>query len=141
MSYLLVAEDDLDDCFLVAEAWQEACFQDTEKILPRFVHDGKDLLSLLASPAQLPALILLDLNMPVLDGRHALEKLKSNQETCEIPVIVLSTSNHQNDIQSVYSLGASGFIQKPSSYEALVDIMKNLTNYWFKTVSLPESKR
>ena len=134
MSYLLIAEDDEDDCLLAEDAWLETA----EHIDPFFVNDGESLLRFVQEhPRNPPALILLDLNMPIKDGREALEQLKKNQDTCQIPVVVFTTSNHPKDIQGMYARGASGFITKPASYEELLNVMQTLKHYWFDTVKLP----
>ena len=88
----------------------------------------------------LPTLILLDLNMPRKDGREALRELKSDQQLRRIPVVVLTTSNAEDDIRRTYDLGVNSFIIKPTSFQDLVDILKALSDYWFDTVKLPEER-
>lgn len=132
MSYLLIVDDDLDDCLLVEEAWQETGLS----VDSRFKHNGHSLLQALSDQDH-PHLILLDLNMPVMNGKEVLQALKANQDTQSIPVIVLSTSRQESEIREIYALGASGFIHKPSSYQAFVSVMKTLAAYWFKAVTLP----
>lgn len=134
MPYILIADDDLDDCFLAEEAWKET----TTSIKIQFVHDGKSLLKTLNSQP-LPQIVLLDLNMPIMDGREALKRLRSNKKTCEIPVIILSTSNLNEDIHHSYAMGANSFIHKPSSFNDFVSVMQLLTDYWLRLVELPES--
>lgn len=132
MSYLLIVDDDLDDCLLVEEAWKETGLA----VASQCTHNGHGLLQTLNSQSH-PSLILLDLNMPVMNGKEALQALKANQDTQSIPVVVLSTSQREEDIREVYELGASGFIHKPSSYQAFLSIMETLGDYWFKTIMLP----
>lgn len=132
MSYLLIVDDDLDDCLLVEEAWKETGLP----VASQCTHNGQSLLQTLSSQNH-PALILLDLNMPVMNGKEALQALKANQGTQGIPVVVLSTSQREEDIREVYELGASGFIHKPSSYQAFLSLMESLGHYWFKTITLP----
>jgi CheY-like chemotaxis protein len=84
-----------------------------------------------------PMLILLDLNMPKLDGRQALEELKKEMRFREIPVIVFTTSNTREEINRAYLSGASSFIIKPFSFKSLVDMMKIIKHYWLETVELP----
>ena len=88
----------------------------------------------------LPTLILLDLNMPRKDGREALRELKSDEQLRRIPVVVLTTSNAEDDIRRTYDLGVNSFIIKPTSFQDLVDILKALSDYWFDTVKLPEER-
>lgn len=135
MSYLFIVDDDLDDCLLVEEAWKETGLA----VDSQYAHNGEILLQTLQTQSH-PHLILLDLNMPVMNGKEALLALKNNAATHSIPVVVLSTSQHEADIREVYELGASGFIHKPSSYQAFLSMMANLAEYWFNTVTLPTEK-
>lgn len=88
--------------------------------------------------APLPAIIILDLNMPKMDGRQTLEKLKNHSVYKRIPVIVLTTSNAEEDIAKSYNMGVSSFITKPVNYSGLVDIMNTLGKYWLQIVELPQ---
>lgn len=133
MSYLLIADDDLDDCFLAEEAWRETRIP----VESRFVHDGASLIRTLESQQNTPDLILLDLNMPIMDGRETLKALKTNEKTSNIPVVILSTTHQEEDIRKVYALGANSFIRKPNSYTDFVNIMETIADYWFNTVVLP----
>lgn len=138
---ILMAEDDADDRLLVREAWHEARIRNEL----RFVGDGQELLDYLhrrgpfAAPgsAPRPGLILLDLNMPRLDGREALDRIKSDPQLRSIPVIVLTTSDAQEEIRRTYELGANSFISKPVSFQALVEVLKTFGHYWFRIVELP----
>jgi CheY-like chemotaxis protein len=140
---VLVAEDDPDDCLLVREAWQE-------NHLPseiRFVSDGEELMDYLkrrgpySGPAWSPRpdLILLDLNMPRKDGREALKEIKSDPALRQIPVVVLTTSESEEDIARTYDLGVNSFIVKPVSFEKVVDLMRMIHTYWFEVVKLARS--
>ena len=139
-----MAEDDSDDRLLIKDAMAE-CRWDGDL---RFVEDGEELLDYLShrgrySPpadAPWPGLILLDLNMPRKDGREALRDIKADAELRCIPVVVLTTSKAGTDIGRVYDLGANSFITKPIQFEALVNVMRALGQYWFNTVELPAPK-
>ena len=141
---VLMAEDDSDDRLLIKDAMAE-CRWDGDL---RFVEDGEELLDYLShrgrySPpadAPWPGLILLDLNMPRKDGREALREIKADAELRRIPVVVLTTSKAGTDIGRVYDLGANSFITKPIQFEALVNVMRALGQYWFNTVELPAPK-
>jgi CheY-like chemotaxis protein len=136
---ILVADDDEDDRELV-----RAAFDDAE--LPgevRFVADGQALLDYLRgeerhTATQRPVIILLDINMPRKDGPEALAELKADQDLCEIPVVMLTTSNDMEDIRRSYRAGASSFITKPTTYAGLVEAMRNFADYWFQLVALPQ---
>jgi CheY-like chemotaxis protein len=138
---ILMAEDDSDDRLLVKDAMAECHWAGDL----RFVEDGQELLDYLrhrgkhSHPANAPrpGLILLDLNMPRKDGREALREIKTDEELSRIPVVVLTTSRADTDIGRLYDLGANSFITKPMQFEALVNIMRILDQYWFDTVELP----
>lgn len=130
--YLLIADDDEDDCFLIHEALQEFGFPAPT----RFVNNGQELLRTLENE-HFNGLVLLDLNMPLMDGREALQKIKQNQTLRHVPVVILTTSNSQEDIQLTYTSGCSGFVTKPNSFMDLVQMLNKLSDYWFQTVTLP----
>jgi CheY-like chemotaxis protein len=140
---IIMAEDDADDQLLVKDAVAECDW----KADLRFVENGEELLAYLSKSgkyegveAPRPGLILLDLNMPRKDGREVLREIKGDPELRLIPVVVLTTSKADTDIVSIYSLGANSFINKPVQFDALVNVMKALGQYWFKTVELPMAK-
>lgn len=138
---ILIADDDADDRLMAKEALEESRLANEM----RFVVDGEELMDYLhcrgkytaEGSAPRPGIILLDLNMPKMDGREALAEIKSNPDFKQIPVIVLTTSQAEEDIFRTYDLGVNSFITKPVSFEALVEVMRTLTNYWFEIVELP----
>jgi CheY-like chemotaxis protein len=142
---ILMADDDPDDRLLTQEALEESRLANEL----RFVHDGEELLDYLlhraayAAPASAPrpGLILLDLNMPRKDGREALREIKSHPGLRQIPVIIMSTSQAEEDVYRTYDLGANSFITKPVTFQGLVEIMKSLGQYWFEIVELPPQGR
>jgi CheY-like chemotaxis protein len=141
---ILMAEDDADDRLLAKDALGEC---DLAGEL-HFVENGEELLDYLfqrgkfdAANSPRPGLILLDLNMPRKDGREVLRDIKADPVLRLIPVVVLTTSKADTDIQKIYELGANSFISKPVRFEALVDVMRVLGHYWFKTVELPASNQ
>lgn len=85
-----------------------------------------------------PGIILLDLNMPGTDGREVLEELKKDPALRPIPVIVLTTSADERDVQDCYSMGANSYIQKPLDFEGFIKAMSGLKDYWFEVVVLPK---
>lgn len=89
----------------------------------------------------MPGLILLDLNMPKMDGREALKEIRSDKNLKSVPVIVLTTSKAEEDIIKTYDLGVNSFITKPVSFTGMVDVMKALNKYWFEIVELPAGKQ
>lgn len=138
---ILVADDDHDDCLLTREA-----FEDNHVALTLdFVHDGEQLMNYLlhrspyedAKKYPLPGLILLDLNMPRMDGREALLEIKQHPFLRCIPLIVLTTSSSELDISQSYQGGVNSFITKPVTYSGLVDMVSLLSRYWLDMVKLP----
>ena len=138
---VLVADDDEDDRGLIRKAWDEGHVCNDI----RFVEDGEELTQYLNHegrysypvPSPRPAVILLDLNMPRKDGWEALREIKANPELRQIPIIVLTTSKADEDICRSYELGANSCITKPSSFGALIDMLKVLGKYWIEVVHLP----
>jgi two-component system, response regulator len=85
-----------------------------------------------------PGLVLLDLNMPGMDGRKTLEVIKKDEMLKQIPVIILTTSSDERDIQACYQTGANTYVQKPVSFEGLIEAIKRLKAYWFEIALLPK---
>ena len=140
---ILLADDDEDDRLMARDALRDARLHNDL----RFVVDGVDLLEYLrregryAAPgsAPRPGLILLDLNMPRMDGREALEAIKGDPALRSIPVIVLTTSKAEEDIVRSYDLGSNSFITKPVTFLGLVEVMKVFSRYWLEIVDLPRA--
>ena len=139
---ILMADDDDDDYVLTKKALKESKLLNT---LVR-VKDGEELLDYLFARGEYegqkierPGVILLDLNMPRLDGREALKVIKSTPEFANIPVVVFTTSKAEEDIYRSYQLGSNSFITKPVTFENLITVMKTLGTYWFEIVELPNA--
>jgi two-component system, response regulator len=137
---LLMADDDPDDRMLMKDALEENGI--TNEL--HFVEDGLQLMDYLHKRGQYndnntlrPGLILLDLNMPKIDGREALKLIKSDTSLRRIPVIVLTTSRAEQDISSMYDLGVNSVICKPGRFMKLVEVAREIGHYWLSTVSLP----
>ena len=135
---LLMAEDDAEDQLLVRRAFEQAHLMNALVI----VEDGEELLDYLYqrgrySEAELPDMILLDLNMPRKDGREALQEIKADPKLRHIPVIVLTSSAADEDILRSYDLGVSAYIEKPVTFDRMVQVVKVLGEYWFQIVKLP----
>ena len=139
---ILLADDDADDrAFTVRALRHNRVANDV-----RTVEDGEQLLDYLhargayAGDAPRPGLILLDLNMPRKDGREALEEIKKDPHLCSIPVVVLTTSEAEQDILQTYELGVNAFVTKPVTFEGLSTAVKVLSDFWFELVKLPRSR-
>jgi len=87
-----------------------------------------------------PGVILLDLNLPGTDGREVLSEIKANDDLKQIPVIVLTTSADERDVQACYQAGASSYIQKPVDVEGFMRAIERLNDYWFEVVILPKGQ-
>ncbi len=129
---ILFAEDDPDDRMLL----EEACAEDPTDYDVHFVEDGEKLLDALhgARPVRRPRLVVLDLNMPRVDGREALTEIRTQPHLATLPVVVFTTSNSPADIVRCYELGASSFIIKPSSFQDLVATIRAISHYWLRVV-------
>jgi CheY-like chemotaxis protein len=140
---ILIADDDEEDRVLTEEALADARLANDL----RFVVDGQDLIDYLrhegnyagGKGAPRPGIILLDLNMPKLDGREALGLIKSDPALKQIPVVVLTTSSADADVVRSYELGVNSFIVKPVTFAGLVEVMHGFSRYWFEIVELPSS--
>ena len=125
---ILIAEDDPDDTLLLKDA-----FADINQKAINFLTNGKLLLERvkkLQLTNDFPQLIIVDLNMPVIDGRSVIKELKENERTANIPIIVLSTTRNQEDIDDVMTLGANAFFTKPATYSDLVNIVTTISIQW-----------
>ena len=142
---ILVAEDDSEDRILTKEA---LIVNNLANDL-HFVGDGEELLDYLyrrgkyRDPASSPrpGLLFLDLNMPRKDGREALQEIKADPTLRSIPVIVLTTSDSEDDIRDCYDLGANSYITKPVTFAGLIRAMRAIGQYWFGAAGLPSSVR
>ena len=98
---------------------------------------GAEAIAMLRERKVRPGMILLDLNMPGLDGRRVLAILKGDNELRRIPVVVLTTSADERDIEECYQLGANTYIQKPVDLDGLFAAVQRLKDYWFEIALLP----
>ncbi|MBW0432077.1 two-component system response regulator [Leptospira yasudae] len=139
--HILVAEDDPDDRLLMRDG-----FRENNLINPlHFVKDGEELFEFLQNKGEYsdilkyprPGIILLDLNMPKMDGREVLKTIKTIPEFKKIPVIVLTTSREEEDMLQTYDLGANSFIRKPVEFGAFMETIRTLGQYWLEIVELP----
>ena len=131
---VLMADDDPDDCSLAQEAFRDAALPNPL----RFVDDGEKLLDYLndcrnsADKGCMPALILLDLNMPRMDGRETLHAIKREPNFRSIPVVVWTTSQAAEDAENARAAGCDGYLTKPASFEELVSLMRDLGERWLR---------
>jgi CheY-like chemotaxis protein len=135
---ILLVEDNPGDVRLVQEAFKEV------KLCNRLnvVRDGEKGIAFLKregiyQDAPYPDLILLDLNLPKVDGRELLEWIKQCPELCTIPVVVLTSSKSEEDILKSYELHANCYITKPVGLDQFVRIVQSIEQFWFSIVKLP----
>jgi two-component system response regulator len=94
------------------------------------VHDGEEALEWLANAGEPPALILLDLQLPKIDGLEVLRRLRASQRTAFVPVVILTSSKEDRDRASGYRGGANSYVQKPVDFTEFVDAVRQLGVYW-----------
>ena len=135
---ILLVEDNLGDARLTKEALKEGKVYNNL----HWVKDGVEALDFLYKrgkykDAPKPDIILLDLNLPKKDGREVLQEIKSDSRLQRIPVVVLTTSKAEEDVYRSYDLGANCYIQKPVTFDSLVEVVRALGTFWFQIVTLP----
>lgn len=138
---VLLAEDDPAQRFLACRALKRAGI----KCDFRTVNDGEQAMAYLQQEGQFsspdaaprPDLMLLDLNMPKLDGRQVLERMKSTPGLATIPVVVLTTSQLEADIAKSYESGCNSYLTKPVDVDKFLDLIRELGSYWLQLVELP----
>jgi CheY-like chemotaxis protein len=141
---ILMVDDDPDDRLLFKEACEEVRLRNPVE----FLENGEQLVDYLKRNGSYakhandpyPGIILLDLNMPLKDGREALEEVKADPELRHIPIIVLTTSKDEDDILSSYGLGASSYIVKPISLDRLMRVVNSIGEYWVEIVEVPSTE-
>ena len=137
-SVILIADDDSDDCYLIRLAFED-CKIDNPIV---FLKNGLEVVDYMKQQEEIieeksVGLIILDLNMPKMDGRETLSSLKSNPFWRKVPVIVMTTSNVNEDVDRCYDLGVNSYITKPNSYEALNDAIRTMVKLWLDYAQLP----
>ena len=135
---ILLAEDNPDDILITKRAWSKGLIKNKLYI----VNDGEEALEFLYkqgeySNAPTPSLMLLDLKMPRVDGFEVLKTVKQDAKLKMLPIIVLTTSNRDKDIQLAYSLGCNSYIVKPVNYERFIEAVKTIYRYWMIMCEIP----
>jgi two-component system response regulator len=132
---ILIVEDSPDDFEATKRAFNRANLRNE---IMHCDSGEKALAYLRADRNEKPGIILLDLNMPGLDGRKTLEIIKNTENLKRIPVVILTTSNDERDVQACYALGANTYIQKPVDFDGLIAAIRRLKEYWFEIAVLPK---
>ena len=131
---ILLVEDNPDDVERTRIAFDEAKIANNlvvvgdgaealDYLFARGAHAGRD-------PSDLPSIVLLDLNLPKVDGREVLQAIRANEATRTLPVVVLTTSTEPFDVEASYALGVNSYIQKPVDFEQFVWAVKQVGLYW-----------
>lgn len=140
---ILLVEDSAEDVEATVRALRKAGLANPI----RHCADGDQALDYLkrrgkyAPPADAPrpGVVLLDLNLPGTDGREVLAEIKSDAELKHIPVIILTTSSDERDVQRCYDAGANSYVKKPVDFDGFLQAIRRLSDYWFEVVILPKS--
>ncbi len=133
-AYIIAVDDDPDDRDMIEMALSETKLPTRLELL----QDGESLMQHLQDTTKpVPDMILLDINMPRMNGLEALAQIKQHPRLKTIPIVMLTTSKTQDDITRSYQLGCNSYISKPVLYETLVDLMNMLHQYWISTVEHP----
>ena len=135
---VLLVEDDPGDVLMTREAFEDYKLRNQLHV----VNDGADAMAFLRregeyAEAPRPDLILLDLNLPRMDGREVLQAVKSDAELASIPVVVLTTSEAEEDILRSYSLHANAYVTKPVDFERFIEVVRQIDDFFVTVVRLP----
>lgn len=136
---VLLVEDDPGDVLMTREAFED------NKVVNRLqvVSDGVSALTFLRkegefADAPTPDLVLLDLNLPRMDGREVLEAMKSDEQLRSIPVVVLTTSEAEEDVVRSYSLHANAYVTKPVDFDRFIEVVRQIDEFFVEVVRLPQ---
>jgi CheY-like chemotaxis protein len=135
---VLLVEDSPADARLTQEAFRDGKLQNNLTV----VSDGESAMAYLKregsyARAPRPDLILLDLNLPKIDGREVLRRVKSDESLCRIPIVVLTTSEAEEDVAKAYEYHANCYIRKPVDLDRFLHIVSVIENFWLTVVKLP----
>jgi two-component system, chemotaxis family, response regulator Rcp1 len=136
---ILLVEDNRGDIFLTKRAFEKAKVANQIQVAT----DGEMALNILRSTKNRPPsdeiidIVLLDINLPKLDGKQVLAAMKQDPDLRRIPVIIMSSSMEEQDIRQSYDLQAAGYVVKPLNFNKFVDVVSAIEKFWFSIVALP----
>ena len=135
---ILLVEDNEGDVGLIEEVFEEAKIKNNLHV----AEDGEEAILYLHcegkfSGSPRPDIILLDLNLPKKDGREVLKEIKEDDNLKNIPVVILTTSNAENDILVAYDLHANAYVTKPLNFDQFIKVVGSIENFWLGVVKLP----
>jgi chemotaxis family two-component system response regulator Rcp1 len=137
---ILLVEDNDNDVFLTRESFKMSRLA----VNLHHVKDGEECMAFLRkqgkhAAAPIPDIILLDLNMPRMDGREVLAEVSDDESLRHLPVVILTTSADEQEILKMYKLGCSSYIVKPVNFEQFVRFIQSFSDYWLTVVALPSA--
>jgi len=135
---VLLVEDDPGDVLMTREAFEDYKVHNQLHV----VNDGEQAMAFLRQEGEYadlprPDLVLLDLNLPRMDGRQVLDAIKSDPELSSIPVVVLTTSEAEDDVLRSYSLHANAYVTKPVDFERFIEVVRQIDDFFVTVVRLP----
>jgi CheY-like chemotaxis protein len=135
---ILLVEDDPGDVMMTREAFQDYKLHNELHV----VSDGAEAMAFLRQEGEYagrprPDLVLLDLNLPRMDGRQVLEAIKSDPDLASIPVVVLTTSENEDDVLRSYSLHANAYVTKPVDFQRFIEVVRQIDDFFVTVVRLP----
>ena len=137
---ILLVEDNPDDVLITKRAFSKGKIKNKLYI----VNNGIEALKFLNreegyEDVPIPSLIMLDINMPMMNGFEVLREIKKQEKLRRIPIIMLTTSERDKDIDMAYSLGANNYIVKPVSFQKFIDVVVNVQEYWLQISKIPSN--
>ena len=138
--HILLVEDNEGDIVLTLEAFKSGKLRNDISV----VRDGEEAIQFLNKEGKFagacrPDIILLDINLPKLDGKEALHYIKNNADFKSIPVVMLTTSSSEKDIQEAYQCHANCYITKPVDFTKFIQVVQFIENFWISIVKLPKN--
>ncbi|MGB1253555.1 MAG: response regulator [Candidatus Promineifilaceae bacterium] len=138
---ILLVEDNEDDIILTLESFHEI----KTAVITHVVRNGEEAISFLRrtgayANVPTPSLIVMDINMPKMNGFEVLDNIKQDPMLCQIPVVILTTSDRREDINRAYRLGASSYIPKPVGFDNFVLVAQQFSAYWSEVSRVPAGK-
>lgn len=135
---ILLVEDNEDDVLLTQRGFRQSRLA----INMHHVPNGKECMAFLRmegpyANAPTPDLLLLDLNMPIMNGREVMAEMDADEKLQHLPVVILTTSSDEQDVLTMYRLRCSSYIVKPIDFDQFVRVVRSITDYWFTVVVLP----
>jgi CheY-like chemotaxis protein len=142
---ILMVDDDPEDVFLTEHAFRKGKLANNF----RSVSNGQQLLDYLRNEGEYtdmvahprPHIVLLDINMPIMNGFEALTEVRRDPRISDIPIVIMTTSREHVDISRGYASGASSYISKPVTPQAMMEVVEVIEDYWFKIVQIPKAKQ